>query len=214
MCNVAASHALLLEARRDVEQAVREDQIAAWRWISAVMIYPATIDPGSRAVILVLSSGCMTHDSWSLEGSMSNLILGLLALSGIASFWIATLCPHRAIVRNRFRFVIVTTGVLMGLILNGLILRARLLGDIVPLVSADLIQTWMFVGPLLASCINLALLVMERDRMHEVELITPVRVSSVPRPHLYLDTSVKPVLLEPYRRPVSSREHRRLTRSR
>jgi hypothetical protein len=72
---VASGLALLLETRRDVEQAVREDLLAAWRCMSAVMTYPATIATGASAVVLLISSGCVLHDSWTLEGAMSNLFL-------------------------------------------------------------------------------------------------------------------------------------------
>ena len=132
------------------------------------------------AVVLLISSGCVLHDSWSLEGAMSNLFLGLLAAAGIAALWISTLCPHPALARNRYRFVLVTTGLLVGLILNCLILKARLRSDFTPVFAADLLQTWMYSGPLLVGCVNLALLIQARNRLNEVRVLAPARVSGVP----------------------------------
>ena len=98
---------------------------------------------------------------------MSNLFLGLLATAGLAGLWIATLCPHPPIARNRSRFVLVATGLVAGLILNSVVLKARLQSDVTPVFAAGLLQTWMYAGPLLAGCLNLALLIHERSRMSE-----------------------------------------------
>ena len=195
--------ALLSETRRDVEQAVRKDLIAAWRCMAAVMTYPATIGLGASAVVLLISSGCILLDSWSLEGAMSNLFLGLLAAAGIAALWISTLCPHPAIARNRYRFVLVTTGLLVGLILNSLVLGVRLRSEFSPVFAADLFQAWMYTGPLLVGGVNLALLIVARHRMNEQPVLTPARVSGVPRPHLPFEPNLTPVMLKPYRPPVS-----------
>ena len=104
-----------------MEQAVRADFIAAWRCLAMLLTYPSLIVPGTSAVILVISSGCVLLDSWSLEGAMSNLFLGLLAAAGLAGLWIATPLSASAIARNRSRFVLVTAGLLTGLILDSLI---------------------------------------------------------------------------------------------
>jgi len=198
-------HAPLLETGRDVEQAVPTDLIAAWRCTAAVMTYPATIAAGMSAVVLLISSGCVLLDSWSLEGAMSNLFLGFLAAASIAALWISILCPHPVIARNPYRFVTVTTGLLTGLILNSLILKARLQNDSTPAFAVDLFQSWMFSGPLLAGCINLALLIHARNRINEPGVLAPVWASGVPRPHLRLEPALMPVVLDPYRPPVSTR---------
>ena len=106
---------------------------------------------------------------------MSNLFLGLLAAAGFAELWIATLCPHPPIARNRPQFVLVTAGLVTALILNSLVLRARLQSDVTPVFAAGLLQTWMYAGPLLAGCLNLALLIHERSRMSERRTLAPVR---------------------------------------
>ena len=195
-----------------MEQAVRSDFIAAWRCAAVVMTYPATIAAGMSAVVLLISSGCVLLDSWSLEGAMSNLFLGLLAAAAIAALWISTLCPHSVIARSPYRFVVVTTGLLMGLILNSLILKARLHSDSTPAFAAGLLQAWIFSGPLLAGCINLVLLIHARNRINVAQVLVPVRASAVPRPHLRVEPALMPVVLEPYRPPVSVRSDPRAWR--
>lgn len=193
-----------------MEPAERNDLIGAWRRLAAVLTYPATIVPGISSVVLIVSGVCVPLDCWSLEGAMSNLFLGLLAIAGVAALWVTTLCPHPALARNPYRFVLVTTGLVMGLVLNTLILKAKLQSDLTPVFAADLLEAWMYAGPLLAGSINLALLIYARSRMNEELALEPARVSGVPRPHLRLDEALTPVTLRPYRPPVTVRSDRRV----
>ena len=109
-----------------MESGVENDLIAAWRWVAGALIFPVTVIPGFHAVILVISSFCVLLDSWSLEGAMINLSLGFPAVAGITALWISTLLPLTAIVRTRSGFVLVTTGLLAGLVLECLLLKAGL----------------------------------------------------------------------------------------
>lgn len=188
-----------------MELTVRTDLLAVWRCLAAILAYPGTIVLGASAVVLLISSCCVLLDCWSWEGALSNMFLGLLAAAGVSGFWISTLCPHGAITRTRRRFVLVTTGLLTGLIVNTLILKAKLEGDFNPVLSVDLFQAWLYLGPLLAGCVNLALLIDAQSRLSEQRALAPAPVSGVPRPHFRNEPNLTPVILRPYRPPVSLR---------
>src|SRR5438477_92358 len=65
-------------------------------------------------------------------------------------------------------------------------------------IAAGLLQTWMYAGPLLAGCLNLALLTHARSRVREGRTLVPVRAHGVPQPHIPLDPALRPVVLRPY----------------
>jgi hypothetical protein len=190
-----------------MDESAEKDMIAAWRWVAAVLIYPITIIPGFHAVFLLISSLCVLLDSWSLEGAMHNLSLGLPAIAGITALWFSTLMHLPTIAHSRTRFVLVTTGLLMGLVLQCIILKSAFLGDLTRIPSVDLFQFWVFGGPLLVGAINLALLIRERNLMNDdpAPVPMPVRGRSIPRHHLPTGPALRPVILQPYRPPVSTR---------
>jgi hypothetical protein len=189
-----------------MDESAVKDILAAWRWLAALLIYPITIIPGFHAVFLLISSFCVLLDSWSLEGAMHNLTLGLPAVAGVTALWFSTLLPLPAIAHSRHRFVLVTTGLLMGLFLQCIILKSAIHGDVTALPSVDLFQVWVFGGPLLVGTINLALLIRARNRMADPAPVpVPARGSSIPPHHLPPGSALRPVILQPYRPPVSMR---------
>jgi hypothetical protein len=198
---------------------VDNDLIAAWRWVAGFVIFPVTVIPGFHAGILMISSFCVLLDCWSLEGAMTNLSLGLPAVSGITALWISTLLPHSAIARSRSRFVLVTTGLLMGLILEYLLLRAGLGNDLTQLHRLDLFQACVFGCPGAIAVINLLLLVRARElslkpssRKPAEELSAPAYQHVIPPPHLHPAPVLHPIVLRPYRPPHTNRNYLRDSR--
>jgi hypothetical protein len=193
-----------------VECGVVNDLIATWRWVAGFVIFPVTVFPGFHALILVFSSFCVLLDSWSLEGAMTNLCLGLPAVVGITALWISTLLPLATVARTRSGFVVVTTGLMMGLILECLILRAGLWDSLGQLRPVDPFQAFMFICPFLIGLVNLLLLIRAREILSRppvqvvVEEIRPVRRGRrIPPHHFRSPVVLRPVILRPYQPPVS-----------
>ena len=186
-----------------MEQGVNRDRITAWRWVATILIYPVTILPGLNAAILLISSVCVGLDSWSLEGALSNMSLGIPAVAGIAALWFSTLTPMRLMARNRWRFLLVTTGLMMGLLMEGLFLKAGIQSQAIRLPTSGFLELWVFGGPLLAGCVNLSLLIWARYQMSR--RVVPVPVHSVPPHHLATQRGLRPVRLELYRPPAPTR---------
>jgi hypothetical protein len=194
-----------------MERGVDKDLIAAWRWMAGFTIFPVTVIPGFHAVILLISSFCVFLDCWSLEGAMTNLSLGLPAAAGVAALWISTLLPLSLIVRTRSGFVLVTTGLLMGIVLECLLLRAELGGDLSRLSKVGLFQACVFGCPWAIAVVNLFLLIRTRElslrppiRIIAEEIKAPVRRRGVPPYHLQSAPVLRPVILKPYQAPVST----------
>lgn len=191
-----------------MERGVDNKLIAAWRWVAGYVIVPVTIIPGFRAVTLVVSSLCVPLDSWSQEGALANLSLGIPAAAGIAALWITTLFPLASIARTQTGFVLATTGLLMGLLLECLMLRAGL----GLLASVDVFEVGLLGWLLVMGIVNLFLLIRARELLTRPRLIPVVeqanprrRGRGVPRHHLRPGTVLQPVILQPYQPPVSSR---------
>jgi hypothetical protein len=201
-----------------MERGVDNDLIAAWRWVAGFVIFPVTVIPGFHAVVLMVSSFCVPLDCWSLEGAMTNLSLGLPAVAGITALWISTLLPLSAIARSRSRFVLVTTGLLMGLILEYLLLRAGLGYDVSRLRRLDLFQACVFGCPGAIAVINLFLLVRTRElSLKPFRRLTEEHSASayphvIPPPHLHPAPVLHPVILRPYRPPHTNRSYLRDSR--
>ena len=186
-----------------MEKGVNHDRIAAWRWIASILIYPVTILPGLNATVLLISSVCVGLDSWSLEGALTNMSLGFPAVAGIAALWFSTLTPLRSIARNRWRFLLVTTGLLMSLLMEGLFFKAGIQNQAISLPGFGFLELWVFGGPLLAGCVNLTLLIWTRNRLYRRVIPIPVRI--IPPHHLGAERVLRPVRLEPYRPPAPVR---------
>jgi hypothetical protein len=186
-----------------MEKDVNHDRIAAWRWVASILIYPVTILPGLNASILLISSACVGLDSWSLEGALSNISLGFPAVAGIAALWFSTLTPVRSIVRSRWRFLLITTGLMMGLFMEGLFLKAGIQNQTIRLPRSGFLELWVFGGPMLAGCFNLTLMIWARCHMYRRIVLVPVH--AVPPHHLAAQRHLRPVRLEPYRPPAPTR---------
>jgi hypothetical protein len=203
-----------------MEPGVENDLIATWRWVAAILIGPVTVIPGLHAIVLVISSFCVLLDSWSLEGAMTNLSLGFPAVAGITALWISTLLPFSIIARRRLPFVLVTTGLLSGFALECLLLKAGLVRVLIRLPVVDLLQVWMFTGPLALGLMNLVFLIRARDAIYKqparvlaAESTAPVRVSGIPPHHLQPEPVLRPFILRPYRPPISLRTQARRPRA-
>ena len=179
---------------------MNHDRSAAWRWVARILIYPVTVLPGLNATVLLISSVCIGLDSWSLEGALSNMSLGFPAVAGIAALWFSTLTPIPSIARSRRRFLLVTTGLMMGLLMECLFLKAGIQNQAIRLPRSGFLELWVFGGPLLAGCVNLTLLIWARNQMNG--RVVPVPVHAVPPHHLAAQRILRPVRLEPYRPPA------------
>jgi hypothetical protein len=186
-----------------MEKGVNHDRIALWRWVASILIYPVTILPGLNATVLLTSSVCVGLDTWSLEAALDNLSLGFPAVAGIAALWISTHAPIRSLARSRLRFLLVTTGLMLGLLMECLFLKAGFQSQAISLPRYGILELWVFGGPLLAGCVNLALLIWARHRLYKRVFRVPVQ--AVPPHHLYGERGLRTVRLEPYRPPAPVR---------
>ncbi|MGA9924982.1 MAG: hypothetical protein WBQ29_16395 [Isosphaeraceae bacterium] len=182
---------------------MNQDRIAAWRWVASTLIYPVMILPGLNATVLLISSVCVGLDSWSLEGALSNMSLGFPAVAGIAALWFSTHTPIPSTARSRWRFLLVTTGLMMGLLMECLFLKAGIQSQAIRLPGSGFLELWVFGGPLLAGCVNLTLLIWAKNQM--IGRVVPVPVHAVPPHHLAAQRILRPVRLEPYRPPAPTR---------
>jgi hypothetical protein len=186
-----------------MERGVEIDLAWVWRLCAVVLIYPISIVAGANGVLLLVSTVCVDLESWSAEGAMSNLSLGFPLVAGITALWASTLCPHPWLARNRYRFVLVATGLLVGLGVDGVFVIDRFKLNPNKAFSLEFHELWMIVGPLVASCVNLALLINARNHINDDLVPAPVRV--VPPSHLTTHSELRPVILERYRPPISNR---------
>ena len=176
-----------------MEKGVNHDRIAAWRWVASILIYPVTILPGLNATVLLISSVCVGLDSWSLEGALNNMSLGFPAVAGIVALWISTLTPISSLARNRLRFLLVTTGLMIGLLMECLFLKAGIQNQTIRLPRAGFLELWVFGGPLLVGGVNLMLLIWTRQRLYRK--VVPVPVRAIPPHHLDAERILRPVRL-------------------
>jgi hypothetical protein len=172
-----------------------------WRYAAAILIYPISIVAGVNGVLLLVSSVCVRLESWSLEGAMSNLSLGFPLLAGVTALWASTLYPFALLARNRYRFVLVATGILMGLVVDCQFVIGQIRANPAKALSLEFYEIWMILGPLVAGSVNLVYLINARNHINDQPLLEPVRV--IPPHHLTSDAELRPVVLQPYRRPVS-----------
>ncbi len=186
-----------------MEQGVNRDRFPAWHLIASLLIYPVTILPGLNALVLLISSVCVGLDGWSWEGALNNLSMGLPAVAGIVALWFSTLTPIASIARSRWKFFLVTTGLMTGLILECLFVKAGIQNLSVRLPRTYLLALWVFGGPLLAGSVNLSLLIWARYRLTRRLITVPVR--AVPPHHLAAGRNLRPVRLELYRPPPPTR---------
>ena len=180
-----------------MKKGVNDDRIAAWRWVASILIYPVTILPGLSATVLLISSVCVGLDSWSWEGALSNMSLGFPAVAGIARALVLDTHAHPLDCTSRWHFLLVTTGLMMGLFMECLFLKAGIQNQADRLPRPGFLELWVFGGPLVAGCVNLTLLIWARNQMNR--RVVPVSVRAVPPHHLAAQRTLRPVRLEPYR---------------
>ncbi len=174
-----------------------------WRLCAAVLIYPISVLAAVNGSLLLVSAVCFRLDSWSAEGAMENLSLGLPLVIGITALWVSILYPYGWLVCNRYRFVLMATGLLVALAVDGMFLVARLRLDPARALSLEFYQLWMIFGPLVAGCVNLVYLLSARQHIFDELEAEPVR--TIPRNHLTPQTELRPVVLRRYEPPVSNR---------
>jgi hypothetical protein len=174
-----------------------------WRICAAVLVYPISVLAAVNGSLLLVSVVCFRLDSWSAEGAMGNLSLGLPLVLGVTALWVSILYPYGRLVRERHRFVLVATGLLAALGVDGMFLIARLRIDPASVLSLPFSQLWMIVGPLVAGSVNLGYLVSARQHIFDALEPEPGRV--IPRNHLTPQSELRPVVLKRYRPPISNR---------
>ena len=130
-----------------MESGVNHVRIQAWRWAASILIYPVTILPGLNAAILLISTLCVGLDSWTWEGALNNLAFGFPAVAGITALWFSTLVPVRWIAQSRWRFLLVTTGLMTGLIMECLFLKAGMENQAIRLPGAGVSPALGLWGP-------------------------------------------------------------------
>ena len=74
--------------------------------------------------------------------------------------------PIHSIARSRWRLLLVTTGLMMGLLMEGLFLKAGIQNQVIRLPRTGFLELWVFGGPLLAGCVNITLLIWARHRLY------------------------------------------------
>ena len=169
------------------------------------LIYPVMILPGLNATVLLISSVCVGLDSWSLEGELSNMSLGFPAVAGVKrrTLVLDTHAHPLDFAAPAGEFLLVTTGLMMGLLMECLFLKAGIQNQAVRLPRSGFLELWVFGGPLVAGCVNLTLLIWARNQM--IRRVVPVPVHAVPPHHLAAQRNLRPVRLEPYRPPAPTR---------
>ncbi|QEH36707.1 hypothetical protein OJF2_52920 [Aquisphaera giovannonii] len=187
-----------------MDRDVKNDMIAAWRCLAAFLIYPVTVFPGLHALGLLVSSLCVPLDAWSPEGALSNLLLGLPAIAAIAALWCSVVVPLPVLAGNRRLFVLAASGLMAGLVLEALFLRAGLRGGFGPTFRMTVARVWLFFAPPVVGLVNLYLLIRASLASQGESVADPIeamatRLSAYPRHHLPESPARAPVVLRPFR---------------
>jgi hypothetical protein len=201
-----------------MEEGLERDLLDLWRCAAVILIAPITILAGMPALLLVISSCCVLLDGWSVHGAWQNLSTGFPAALAIAALWFATCASPQWLAKHRGRFVMTTTGLLVGLILEFLALTSRTNQFTLADLNLGAYRTWFLCGSLVVGCVNIALLIIERKQIDDLETPDPIetatttmpeRERTVPGPHFALGEALRPVRLEPYRPPPYTRSRPR-----
>jgi hypothetical protein len=180
-----------------MDDGTRRDLLLGWRVLAGLLIYPITVLAGLNALLRIVSACCVALDSWTPEGALGNLAFGFPALAGIAALWVSTIQPPAWVARDRARFVLVATGLLAGMLMECLFLRAGFALEDPRFRSPGLGDLWTFAGALVAGAVNLVLVIAARDgasqrAMHRAHSPAP------PAPHVSADQDLRPVILRPF----------------
>src|SRR5262249_42849420 len=146
-----------------------QDLRVGWRLLAAVLIHPVTILAGLEAIVRIVSGFCFLIDSWTPEGALANFALGFPALAGLVPLWVSTILPAARITREKGRFVLVSTGLMIGTVLDILLLRAAYAQGAMQFESPGVLDVWTFAGPIIVAPVNLVLLARARDRLFTPE---------------------------------------------
>ena len=204
-------------ARQAMEEGLERDLLFFWRCAAVVLISPITILAGMPALLLVVSSGSVLLDCWSFQGAWQNLSTGFPTALAIAALWSATCASPEWLAKHRGRFVVTTTGLLVGLILEFLSLTSQT-GQF-PLADLGIVvyKTWFLCGSLAVGSVNLARLITARKQIDDLAKPAPMETATstmpepdraVPSPHFAHGARSHPVRLEPYRPPPDTRSRR------
>jgi hypothetical protein len=197
-----------------MEEGLERDLLFFWRCAAVILISPISVLAGMPALLLIVSSGCLLLDCWSLHGAWQNLSTGFPAALAIAALWFATCASREWLAENRGRFVMTTTGLLVGLILESLSLTAQTGQYPLAGVGFGVSKTWFHCGSLVVGSVNLVWLITARNQFDDLEtpdLIETVTSTipepdrAVPSPHFALGERLQPMRLEPYRPPPDTR---------
>jgi hypothetical protein len=201
-------------AREAMEEGLERDLLFFWRCAAVILISPISILAGMPALLLMVSSGCVLLDCWSLHGAWQNLLTGFPAALAIAALWFATCTSCEWLAENRGRFVMTTTGLLVGLILEFLSLTSQSGRFPLAYLSFGVYKSWFLCGTLAVSSVNLVWLITARKQIDDLETPDPIvtmtstipeRDRAVPSPHFALGERLHPLRLEPYRPPPDTR---------
>jgi hypothetical protein len=197
-----------------MEEGLERDLLFFWRCAAVILISPITILAGMPALLLMISSTCVLLDGWSFYGAWHNLSTGFPAALAIAALWFATCSSREWLAEHRGRFIVTTTGLLVGLILGALSIASRTDHFTFAELSPRGYQTWCLCGSLAVGSVNLVLLVTARKQIDDLEKPDPIETATsamptsdraVPSPHFALGEVLRPVRLEPYRPPPDTR---------
>jgi hypothetical protein len=204
-------------AREAMEEGLERDLLFLWRCAAVIVISPITILAGMPALLLLISSGCVWLDGWSWQGAWQNLSTGFPAALAIATLWFASCASLEWLAENRARFVITTTGLLVGLILEFVSLTSQARQFALADLGFAVYKTWLLFGSLAVASVNLVWLITARKQIDDLEKPDPIETMTsitlesdrvVPSPHFALGEAPCPVRLEPYRPPPYTRLRR------
>ena len=201
-----------------MEEGLERDLLFFWRCVAVILISPITILAGMPALLLVISSCSVLLDCWSFHGAWQNLSTGFPAALAIAALWFATCSSPEWLAENRGRFVMTTTGLLVGLILDLLSLTSQTGQFALAELGVGVYKTWFLCGSLAVGSVNVAWLITARKEIDDLETPEPIETVAstilksdrvVPSPHFALGEALRPVRLEPYRPPPYTRSRPR-----
>ncbi len=200
-----------------MEEGLERDLLFFWRSAAVILISPITILAGMPAVLRLISSGCVWLSCWSLQGAWQNVATGFPVALAVAALWFATCNSLEWVAKHPGRFVVTTTGLLVGLILEFLSLTFRTGQFPLAELGFGVHKTWFLCGSLAVGSVNLVWLITARKQIDHLEKPVPIETApstmperdrAVPSPHFALGERSHPVRLEPYRPPPDTRTRR------
>jgi hypothetical protein len=172
-----------------------------WPCTAALLLYPATVAPALRALVLLISALCVLCDAWTFPGAMENVCDALPVLARLSALWTTTLGSLTWLASRGVRFVLTATGLLLVMIHTFLVLNAELPDLLSAGYSLSFATLWLQGGPPLVACVNLVLLIRTRESLHPSP--SPPDSSFTTRADGAHPSHLRPVILKPYRHGVS-----------